>query len=102
MLKGLAVGGPLHGKVISSSRHDVQVAEECFSGRWPRYMLDESTEFRRGLYRAERLAMAGSSKRANFWVYEAHSPEAAKGMAWEMLLAAAERVYGDCEEVRFP
>jgi hypothetical protein len=100
-LRGLAVGGPLHGKVISSTR-DVQVAEESFTGRWPRYCLDSALPIRRGRYRSERLGFAGSSKAAYFWVYDAHTTEAAQGMAWEMLLDAAERSYGDREEVRFP
>jgi hypothetical protein len=87
--------------VISSTR-DVQVAEEFFSARWPRVYLDEVTPFRRGRYRAERLGFSGSSKTAYFWVYDAHTTEAAQGMAWEMLLDVAERGYADREEVRFP
>jgi hypothetical protein len=100
-VRGLAVGGPLHGQIISSSR-DVEVAEEFHTGRWPRYYLDASTEFRRGRYRAERLGFSGSTKAAYFWVYDAHTTEAAQGMAWEMLLDAAERSYGDRRETRFP
>ncbi len=69
----------------------------------PRLFLGaECASARRGLYRPEKLGMAGSSKTAYFWVYDAHTMEAAQGMAWEMLLAEAERSYGTREEVRFP
>ncbi|MFJ5997567.1 hypothetical protein [Streptomyces sp. NPDC092370] len=86
--------------MISSSR-DVEVAEEFHTRPFARVYLDSSTPFRRGRYWAERLGFSGSSKTAYFWVYDAHSTEAAQGMAWEMLLAEAEKGYADREEVRF-
>jgi hypothetical protein len=86
-LRGVAVGGPLHGQIISSSR-DVEVNEQIWplGTGFPRYYLDTSTEFRRGRYRAERIGVPGSSKTVTFWVHDAHSKEAAQAMAWEMLL----------------
>jgi hypothetical protein len=60
--------------------------------------------FSKGLYRAERLGMPGSSKTVTFWVYEAHTTEAAQAMAWEMLLDDVENGLqrSTRREVRFP
>jgi hypothetical protein len=83
-LRGIAVGGPLHGQIISSSR-TVEVAEQnAYAAN--RYIFEEDTTFRRSLYRAERLGVGGSSKHVTFWVHDSHSTEAAQAMAWEMLL----------------
>jgi hypothetical protein len=101
-MRGIAVGGPLHGQVIESSR-PVEIAEEV--GYWPLgngSPLDTSMSFKKGQYRPEKLGFHGSPKPAFFWVYDKHTTEAAQGMAWEMLLEAAQQSYSNRKETRFP